>query len=686
MRQNRFVGNTGLGIDVGPAGPTPNDPGDTDGFLNAPVIDSASIRGNVLTVSGFSRPGNIIELYVASPDTSGFGEGSRYIATYVEGSTDDRDLTFGSYSSPLRGLNVGSDTTNRFEFVLTVPADVVEGSVITAVAVGSVSEFAANFTADAGQSFGAPVVDAGENARLLVQQTFTTQGRFTDLDSDSWTATVDYGDNTGVFPLRINPITFLEVGDEYVQTASATFDLQHVYTAPGEYEVLVTVTDDSGKIGQDILTVIVEATPPRIDNSRITVTPTVIVEGGTVTVTGSFEDLSQTNDHTVTVDWGDGSSSPATVDQIQNTFVATHIYLDDNPTRTAEDALALLISVADGSNNVASTTFGLFYVKVQNELPHGLVLTTSTGSVTENGAAVLLNGSFQDAGTRDTHRVTIDWGDGSAPEVIDLPTGVTSFSGIPHVYLNNPAVGSNYTIRVDVTDDDEPLRPISATQSVTVSDVAPANLQFTTVPGTGVEGSLVTLSGSFTDPGVRDGHTVTVNWGDGSAPTTLDLAAGVTVFSGLTHVYGDDDPTGTSSDNYTITVSVSDPAEAAASTSATSTINIANALPSVTGVTITRPGIPGAVSQILENEEVVLTGSYSDPGLRDTHTVTIDWGDGSSSNATVNALTRTFTARHRYLDDNPSGTAIDTYAIGITVTDDDLTDRASPASRWPSPT
>ena len=34
----------------------------------------------------------------------------------------------------------------------------------------------------------------------------------------------------------------------------------------------------------------------------------------------------------------------------------------------------------------------------------------------------------------------------------------------------------------------------------------------------------MTLTGSFTDPGTLDTHTVVINWGDGSPNTILTLA------------------------------------------------------------------------------------------------------------------------------------------------------------------
>src|SRR5262249_49748595 len=45
------------------------------------------------------------------------------------------------------------------------------------------------------------------------------------------------------------------------------------------------------------------------------------------------------------------------------------------------------------------------------------------------------------------------------------------------------------------------------------------------------EGGTLVLSGAFSDPLEGQTHTVVINWGDGSANTTLPLAAGVFTFS-----------------------------------------------------------------------------------------------------------------------------------------------------------
>ena len=61
-----------------------------------------------------------------------------------------------------------------------------------------------------------------------------------------------------------------------------------------------------------------------------------------------------------------------------------------------------------------------------------------------------------------------------------------------------------------------------------------------------IENGMATLSGNITDPDVGDVFSLTVNWGDGSAPQVFNYGAGTTSFS-QTHQYLDDNPSGTPS-------------------------------------------------------------------------------------------------------------------------------------------
>ncbi len=100
-------------------------------------------------MTGFARPGSIIELFIASPDPSGFGQGQTYLTTLTEGSGADLDATTGTYGpGAINGIAQGTDTTNRFKFVITTPGGVSLGTVLTATATasGATSEFSGNAT------------------------------------------------------------------------------------------------------------------------------------------------------------------------------------------------------------------------------------------------------------------------------------------------------------------------------------------------------------------------------------------------------------------------------------------------------------------------------------------------------------------------------------------------------------
>jgi PKD repeat protein len=88
----------------------------------------------------------------------------------------------------------------------------------------------------------APSVNAFAGATLLAGESYAAAGTFGDPGPDSWTATVDYGDGTGVHPLALS---------------GQAFSLSHTYAAAGTYTVTVTVTDDGGLSGTRTATVAV---------------------------------------------------------------------------------------------------------------------------------------------------------------------------------------------------------------------------------------------------------------------------------------------------------------------------------------------------------------------------------------------------------------------------------------------
>ena len=94
----------------------------------------------------------------------------------------------------------------------------------------------------------APVVSLSGPTNVDEGSPYIGSGSFTDPGSDTWTATVDYGDGTGSQPLTLN--------------ANKSFTLDHVYADNGIYTITVEVTDDDGGSGTETFAVTVDNVAP----------------------------------------------------------------------------------------------------------------------------------------------------------------------------------------------------------------------------------------------------------------------------------------------------------------------------------------------------------------------------------------------------------------------------------------
>src|SRR5262249_6344783 len=99
--------------------------------------------------------------------------------------------------------------------------------------------------------------------------------------------------------------------------------------------------------------------------------------------------------------------------------------------------------------------------------------------------------------------------------------------------------GPSQSQTVTITSTDRAGAQAGITFALTVLDVAPSNVYASFSSPVINAGETETLSGSFTDPGTLDTHAVAIHWADGSADTTLNLAAGLLTFS-TTHQYIND--------------------------------------------------------------------------------------------------------------------------------------------------
>ena len=427
--------------------------GQGDGYDDFAVLTSAAISGGNLVLSGFAHPGAEFDLYIAVFDGSGSGEGKTYLATLFEGDGGDAGLQGDApdlgptsdvcYGPTVNGLTVGEDCTERFQFEFPAPDGVVLGTVLTAHVIGSTSEFSNDLLVSDGEYNLVPVVDAGGNVVFAEGTTLERDGSFFDLDSSSWTAMVDYGDGDGFETLTLG--------------ADQTFQLNHLYASNGFFTVAVVVIDEHFGFGVDSFTVTVQNAPPESADNALSVEPkcdppivgihACINEHEFATITGEFTDDGPLDTHTVEVDWGDGTTSFATitqVDETRRTYEATHLYRDDNPSGSSFDIYPIVATISDNSGDSDQSTYGLVFVQVNNVLPSDLEVASNAlvigdqPTIHENGV-LLLSGSFDDPGTQDKHRVVINWGDGSSNTIVNVAPGVQSFSGIPHRYLDDSA-------------------------------------------------------------------------------------------------------------------------------------------------------------------------------------------------------------------------------------------------------
>ncbi len=146
ISRNSIYGNGTLGIDLMTSGDDPqrgtstyvtrNASGKTassggNGLQNFPILRQVALRSGILYVQGWAPAGSRVELFLADPAASAFGQGRTYLATRTEGATSaagnsltagqDFNTATGGYTGTINGLDQGSESsTNWYEFRITM--------------------------------------------------------------------------------------------------------------------------------------------------------------------------------------------------------------------------------------------------------------------------------------------------------------------------------------------------------------------------------------------------------------------------------------------------------------------------------------------------------------------------------------------------------------------------------------
>lgn len=308
------------------------------------------------------------------------------------------------------------------------------------------------------------------------------------------------------------------------------------------------------------------------------------------------------------------NTTGATLNSSGDTFYSTQVMVEN---------------VVDGA--VVSKTPVDFFIRLTsspNQAPTFITPTPTDGTVinTSVGSPVTFDVAATDPDTGDT--VTLG--------MLGKPAtaSFTSTAGNPGngTFTWTPTVTGSVILTLTAQDQ----HGLGATQRSVTINVTGA----TTDAGpnvTGNEGAAILLDGDVT----------------GASTSTWTYSAGADVDPGTTCAFADGsaaDTTITCTDNGTFTATL-----AAGASSDTTTVTVTNVAPSITS--ISAPTDPVALSTT-----VPVTAAFTDPGSNDTHTCTIDWGDGTITAGSVTGGS---------CSSGKNYTVPGIYTLTATVTDDD---------------
>jgi hypothetical protein len=445
--------------------------------------------------------------------------------------------------------------------------------------------------------------------------TVNVSAAFTDAGTnDSHIASVTWGDTTKT------PLANISEAN-----GSGTLSASHSYTLSGLYTITVTLSDTEGAPSVRTTQVLVNS-PPTANAGG----PYSTTEGTPAGLTGTASDP---DGDPLTTQW---------------TFTPTPAHPGTTCTSTATSTLTPTIGCDDvavvnaqlsASDNVNPPVVSNTTVTVNNVPPVLAPLTAP--NIVAIGAPADLSAAFTDAGTHDTHTATVDWGDLSQTNANITEANGSGSLTASHAYAQ-PGL---YTVTVTLTDDNGGTDARTTTILVNSSPVVDAG-----GPYVGVEGTPMSLAGTASDV---DGDTLAYTWSfswTGAHPGTVCTATGAGVHALTLSLVCNDVAVVTAT--LTADDGVNPPV-----TSAPTTLTVGNAAPTVDTVVQSATAPAGTTAAI--------SATFSDAGTNDTHTATIDWGDGHTTPGTVSESggNGTVTGSHLYATDG-------SYTVTVTVNDD----------------
>ncbi len=551
---NYAIGSAGPGLASEPISFTPDDDGtyvvsvtatDKDGGVSTPATESISVYNVPPTASLSAAPssnpeGTAISITGSATDPSSVDQAAGFTFAWSISQTHG-SATITDYASGSAGPNAASDPVtftpdDDGTYVVTLTATDKDGGVSTP-ATESISVYNVPPTA----ALSAAPSSNPEGTAISITGTATDPSSVDELAgfTFAWSVSQTHGSAT---------ITNYASGS--AGPGAASDPITFTPDDDGSYVVTLTATDkDGGTSTAATETIAVYNVAP---TAALSAAPSSNPEGTAISITGTATDpssvdelagftfawsVSQTHGSATITNYASGTAGPgAASDPI--TFTP-----DDDGTY----AVTLTATDKDGGTSTAATET----IAVYNVAPTAAL--SAAPSSNPEGTAISITGSARDPSSVDqsagfTYVWTVSKTHGSTTTA-NYATGSAGPGAATDPISFTPNQDGTYVVTLTATDKDGAVSG-AVSESISVYNVTPVVSAIST-PAEDVRYQTANFSSSFTDPGTAESHTVTWNFGDGSAAVTTSLGAGVTGAVNASHIY-------TATGTYTITLTITD--------------------------------------------------------------------------------------------------------------------------------
>jgi hypothetical protein len=453
------------------------------------------------------------------------------------------------------------------------------------------------------QGGGTITVAAGQSFTATVA-TFTNIGGPEQLED--YAAIITWGDNTASSGT-------ISLGSNNVFSVTGS----HTYATAGTFTITTTIIhEELPPVTVTSTAIVFSLAPPLVPPGNQTA-----VEGQATTfILGTFSQPPAGLPLTITVNWGDNTSSvfPFT----GGTLAAVHTYAEESTFHAPGGVWTVTVTATNIFGQSTAATFTVFVADAPLVTRGGNTINAAVGqSFTATTATFVDVGGPQNPNDPGDYNATINWGDNtsSAGKISLDNNSVFSVTGT-HAY------STTGTFTISTTINHETAGAFTATSTAIVSSIAPPMIP--PANQTGVEGTATTfVLGTFNQTPVGLPLTITVNWGDNTS-STFSFTGGTL---SAVHTYVEESTFHAPGGVWTVTVTATN--VFGQSTTKSFTVFVADAPLSVTGGSTISATEGQAFSATVAT--FVDTGGPQNPNDPGDYNATIDWGDNSTSAGTI---------------------------------------------------